>query len=31
MTVLTVGEQNPLWVSSSGTIDGNSSQKENEK
>lgn len=31
MTVFIVGEQNPLWLSSSGMIDVNSSQKENEK
>lgn len=29
--VFIVGEQNLLWLSSSGMIDGNSSQKENEK
>lgn len=31
MTVLIIDEQNLLWLSSSGMIDGDSSQKENEK
>ena len=31
MTVFVVDEQNPLWLSSSETIDRDSSQKENEK
>lgn len=30
-TVFIVDEQNLLWLPSSGTIDGGSSQKENEK
>lgn len=31
MTVFVVDEQNPLWLSSSGTIEGDPSQKANEK